>query len=55
MPLRAVLAGGKLHVSYASGPGPHSVSSGAIWKYTTASGTYSTALGAFDVFRDSFE
>lgn len=41
MPLRAMLSGGKLFVSYSSGPGPHSVSGGALWKYATAGGTWS--------------
>lgn len=37
MPLRATMAGRSLLVSYAGGPGPHSVSGGAIWRYNTVS------------------
>lgn len=40
MPLRAVMAGRSLLVSYAGGPGPHSVSGGAIWRVSTASGAW---------------
>ncbi|MEK7391911.1 MAG: 1,4-beta-glucanase, partial [Fibrobacterota bacterium] len=38
MPLRAVMAGRSLLVSYAGGPGPHTVSGGAIWRHNTVSG-----------------
>lgn len=40
MPLRAALTPGSLFVSYANSPGPHGVTSGALWKYAIASGTW---------------
>ena len=40
MPLRAVMAGRSILVSYAGGPGPHSVTGGAIWRYNTVAGTW---------------
>lgn len=40
MPLRAVVAGRSLLVSYAGGPGPHSVTGGAMWRVSMESGTW---------------
>jgi xyloglucan-specific exo-beta-1,4-glucanase len=40
MPLRAVFAGRSLLISYAGGPGPHSVTGGAIHRYSTVSGAW---------------
>ncbi|NLD98557.1 MAG: 1,4-beta-glucanase, partial [Fibrobacter sp.] len=37
MAMRAALAQGNLYITFSSGPGPHNVSTGAVWKYTTAS------------------
>jgi len=40
MPLRAVMAGRSLLISYAGGPGPHSVSGGAIYRHSTVSSAW---------------
>lgn len=40
MPLRAVVAGRSILVSYAGGPGPHSVTGGAIWRHSIVAGTW---------------
>ena len=42
MPLRAVVAGRSILVSYAGGPGPHSVTRGAIWRHGIVAGTWTT-------------
>ena len=40
MPLRAVVAGRSLLVSYAGGPGPHSVTGGAMWRVSMVNGAW---------------
>lgn len=40
MPHRAKIVDGDMFITYADGPGPHSVNSGAVMKYNIASGTW---------------
>ncbi len=40
MPMRAALAGGSILITFSNSVGPANVSTGAVWKYTTASGTW---------------
>ena len=40
MPHRAKIVGGDMYITYADGPGPHNISSGAVYKYNIAGGTW---------------
>jgi photosystem II stability/assembly factor-like uncharacterized protein len=40
MPHRAKIADGNMYITYADGPGPHSVNSGAVYKYNISGGTW---------------
>ncbi len=40
MPHRAKIVGGNMYITYADGPGPHSINSGAVYKYNIAGGTW---------------
>ncbi len=40
MPNRAELSGGNLYITYSSSPGPHSVNSGAFYRYEIATETF---------------
>ena len=40
MPHRAKIADGNMYITYADGPGPHSITSGAVYKYNIAGGTW---------------
>ena len=53
MPMRATLDHGNLYLTYSNGPGPYSITNGAIYKYAIASGTWTnitpkdTATGSY--------
>ena len=40
MPHRAKIADGNMYITYADGPGPHQINSGAVYKYNIAGGTW---------------
>ena len=40
MPHRAKISEGNMYITYADGPGPHSINSGAVYKYNIAGGTW---------------
>ncbi|SHL41070.1 T9SS type A sorting domain-containing protein [Fibrobacter sp. UWEL] len=40
MPHRAKIVDGDMYITYADGPGPHTINSGAVMKYNIASGTW---------------
>lgn len=40
MPHRAKIADGEMFITYADGPGPHTISSGAVYKYNLKSGEW---------------
>ena len=40
MPHRAKISDGNMYITYADGPGPHSINSGAVYKYNIAGGTW---------------
>ena len=40
MPHRAKISDGNMYITYADGPGPHSINSGAVYKYNLAGGTW---------------
>ncbi|MCF0216051.1 MAG: exo-alpha-sialidase [Fibrobacteraceae bacterium] len=47
MPHRAKIVDGDMFITYADGPGPHSINSGAVYKYNIAGGTW-TDITPFD-------
>ena len=40
MPHRAKIADGNMYITYTDGPGPHTINSGAVYKYSIAGGTW---------------
>lgn len=40
MPHRAKIVDGDMYITYADGPGPHSITSGAVYKYNIKAGTW---------------
>ncbi len=48
MPHRAKIVGGDMYITYADGPGPHTVNSGAVYKYNTKSGTWTNITPSDD-------
>lgn len=53
MPHRAKLVEGNLYITYADGPGPHSVNSGAVYKYNVATGTWTDITPSNDGEKDA--
>ena len=48
MPHRAKIVGEDMYITYADGPGPHTVNSGAVYKYNTKSGTWTNITPSDD-------
>lgn len=53
MPHRAKLSNGSLYITYADGPGPHGITSGAVYKYHIATGAWTDITPSNDGEKDA--